>query len=244
MREAEQKYFQGFEPLSDQLRKLAAAGEKYPMTASQWVETTNPQIGSLLEVLYAAVKAGEAITASALERATRDLIIELAVLISSILLGGICAWAVFARVTKPLSQLASALSELSDGNFDVLLPGVERGDEIGKMARAVEAFKIKSSEKARKEMNEHAARERVAVEQRRADMHKFADEFEAAVGSIAAGVSSAATELASSAEVLTKNADSAAQATTLVATASKEAAANVQSMVSATEEMSSSAMSD
>ena len=244
MREAEQKYFQGFEPLSDQLRKLAAAGEKYPMTASQWVETTNPQIGSLLEVLYAAVKAGEAITASALERATRDLIIELAVLISSILLGGICAWAVFARVTKPLSQLASALSELSDGNLDVLLPGIGRGDEMGKMARAVEAFKIKSSEKARKEMNEHAARERVAVEQRRADMHKLADEFEAAVGSIAAGVSSAATELASSAEVLTKNADSAAQATTLVATASKEAAANVQSMVSATEEMSSSAMSD
>jgi len=198
----------------------------------------------MLEVLYAAVKAGEAITASALERATRDLIIELAVLISSILLGGICAWAVFARVTKPLSQLASALSELSDGNLDVLLPGIGRGDEMGKMARAVEAFKIKSSEKARKEMNEHAARERVAVEQRRADMHKLADEFEAAVGSIAAGVSSAATELASSAEVLTKNADSAAQATTLVATASKEAAANVQSMVSATEEMSSSAMSD
>ena len=54
----------------------------------------------------------------------------------------------------------------------------------------------------------------------------------------------AATELASSAEVLTKNTDSAAQATTLVATASKEAAANVQSMVSATEEMSSSATSD
>ena len=50
----------------------------------------------------------------------------------------------------------------------------------------------------------------------------------------------AATELASSAEVLTKNADSAAQAATSVATASKEAAVNVQSMVSATEEMSSS----
>jgi methyl-accepting chemotaxis protein len=240
MRDAEQKYFGGFEPLSDQLRKLAAAGEKYPMTAAQWVETTNPQIGSLLEVLYAAGRAGETITANTLERATRDLIIELAVFIGSILFSGICAWVVVTRVTTPLSQLALALSELSDGNFEVLLPGVGRRDEIGTMARAVEAFKIKSSEKARNEMDEQAARERVAVEQRRADMHKLADDFKAAVGSIAAGVSSAATELASSAEVLTKSADSAAQATASVATASKEASANVQSMASATEEMSSS----
>ena len=240
MRDAEQKYFGGFEPLSDQLRKLAAAGEKSPMTAAQWVETTNPQIGSLLEVLYAAGRAGEAITASRLERARRDLIIELAIFIGSMLFGGICAWVVVTRVTTPLSQLASALSELSDGNFDVLLPGVGRGDEIGTMARAVEAFKINSSEKAREEMDGQATRERVVVEQRRADMHKLANEFEAAVGSIAEGVSSAATELASSAEVLTKSAADAAQATASVATASKEASANVQSMASATEEMSSS----
>ncbi len=240
MAEAEQKYFQGFEPLSDKLRKLGAAGEKYPMTADQWVETTNPQIGSLLEVLYAASRAGEAVAASSLERATHDLIIELAIFIGSVLFAGICIWAVFTRVTTPLSQLASALSELSNGNFEILLPGIGRRDEIGAMARAVEAFKVKSSEKARKEMEEQAARERAVAEQRRADMHKFADQFEAAVGSIAAGVSSAATELASSAEVLTKSASGAAQATTMVATASKEAATNVQSMASATEEMSSS----
>jgi len=240
MRDAEQKYFGGFEPLSDQLRKLAAAGEKFPMTAAQWVETTNPQIGSLLEVLYAAGRAGEAINASRLVRAQRDLIIELAIFIGSILFGGICAWVVVTRVTTPLSQLASALSELSDGNFDVLLPGVGRGDEIGTMARAVEAFKINSSEKAREEMDGQATRERIVIERRRADMQKLADEFEAAVGSIASGVSSAATELASSAEVLTKSAAGAAQATASVATASKEASANVQSMASATEEMSSS----
>jgi HAMP domain-containing protein len=167
MRGAEEKYFRGFEPLSDQLRKVAAAGEKYPMTADQWVETTNPQIGSLLDVLYAAGKAGEALAASALDRATRDLIIELVIFIGSILFGGICGWAVVARVTLPLSQLASALSELSRGKFDVLLPGVERRDEIGTMARAVETFKIKSSEEARKEMDEQAARERAVIEQRR-----------------------------------------------------------------------------
>jgi methyl-accepting chemotaxis protein len=240
MRDAEEKYFRGFEPLSDQFRKVAAAGEKYSMTADQWVETTNPQIGSLLEVLYAAGKSGEMLTAKALDRATRDLIIEFTIFIGSLTFGGICIWAVFARVTTPLSQLASALRELSDGNFKVVLPGIGRGDEIGTMARAVEGFKIKSSEKARQEIEEQAARERAVIEQRRADMHKFADEFEAAVGSIAAGVSSAATELASSAEVLTKSADSAAQATTTVASASKEAAGNVQSMASATEEMSSS----
>jgi HAMP domain-containing protein len=158
MREAEQKYFGGFEPLSDQLRKLAATGEKYPMTATQWVETTNPQIGALLEVLYAAGRAGEAITADTLERATRDLTLELAIFFGSMIFSGMCAWVVVRRVSRPLSQLALALRELSDGNFEVSLPGVGRRDEIGAMARAVETFKIKSSENARKEMDEQTAR--------------------------------------------------------------------------------------
>jgi methyl-accepting chemotaxis protein len=45
--------------------------------------------------------------------------------------------------------MTSAMRNLASGNFDVVLPGVDRRDEIGEMARAVEAFKVNAAERAR-----------------------------------------------------------------------------------------------
>jgi hypothetical protein len=59
MRGAQEQYFNGFLPLSDELRK-AGESATYPMTAAQWVEKSNPQIDSLLAVMHAAAVASEA----------------------------------------------------------------------------------------------------------------------------------------------------------------------------------------
>ncbi len=45
---AKERYFGGFEPLADKMRALGQDGAPYPMDAKAWVETTNPQIDSLL----------------------------------------------------------------------------------------------------------------------------------------------------------------------------------------------------
>jgi methyl-accepting chemotaxis protein len=79
-----------------------------------------------------------------------------------------------------------------------------------------------------------------AAEQRKADMNRLADEFEGAVGQIVETVSSASTELETSAGTLTSTADRAQEITAIVAAASEEASTNVQSVAAATEEMASS----
>ena len=79
-----------------------------------------------------------------------------------------------------------------------------------------------------------------AAAQRKADMHKLADEFQAAVGGIVETVSSASTELEAAAGTLTKTAEVTQELSGTVAAASEEASANVQSVASATEEMTSS----
>ena len=66
-RAPQQKYFKEFLGLADELRKLSANGAKYPMTAAQWVDTSTPLIGSLLEVMYAAGRASEIYTAAQAE---------------------------------------------------------------------------------------------------------------------------------------------------------------------------------
>jgi methyl-accepting chemotaxis protein len=97
---------------------------------------------------------------------------------------------------------------------------------------------VKAADRARDEAEAKAKQDEVAARQRKAEMQKLADGFEAAVGEIVQTVSSASTELEASASTLTTNAGHAQQLTTMVATASEEASTNVQSVASATEELS------
>ena len=57
MEGAQRDYFGGFRSLAEQLKQASDAGGKYAMTIQQWVETSTPQIGSLLNIMYAAGEA-------------------------------------------------------------------------------------------------------------------------------------------------------------------------------------------
>jgi methyl-accepting chemotaxis protein len=143
-------------------------------------------------------------------------------------------------VSKPLSAMTAAMVDLAKGNFAVVLPGLGRADEIGKIAQAVEAFRVNAEQKARDEAEVKIKQDRNAAELRKADMIRLADSFEGAVGEIIEAVSSASTELEDSATALTTTAERAQELTATVAAASEQAASNVQSVASATEEMASS----
>ncbi|SHG41813.1 HAMP domain-containing methyl-accepting chemotaxis protein [Bradyrhizobium erythrophlei] len=159
---------------------------------------------------------------------------------AAVVIGLLIAFLIARGIIKPLSGLTSGMKELAGGNFGVVLPGLDRKDEIGDMAQAVETFKVRAEEKAREEAEAKATQDQIAAKQRKADMIKLADGFEAAVGEIVETVSSASTELEASAGTLTSTAARAQELTTMVAAASEEASTNVQSVASATEEMASS----
>ena len=158
----------------------------------------------------------------------------------SLVLGMLLAWLIGRAISRPVVGLCAGMRELADGNFEVVLPGLGRGDEVGDMAQAVETFKVKAEQKARAEAEAKAQQDQIAAQQRRADMIRLADGFESAVGEIVETVSSASTELEASASTLTATAERSQELTTMVAAASEEASTNVQSVASATEELSSS----
>jgi methyl-accepting chemotaxis protein len=143
-------------------------------------------------------------------------------------------------IARPMRALSVSMEELAGGNFAVVLPGLGRKDELGAVAGAVEKFKVVSERKSREEAEAKIKQDQIAAQQRKADMIRLADSFEAAVGEIVETVSSASTELEASAGTLTATAERAQQVTTMVAAASEEATTNVQSVASATEELSSS----
>ena len=169
---------------------------------------------------------------------TESMILMIA--IGSLVLGIVLAWLIGRAISKPVMGLCAGMRELAEGNFEVILPGLGRGDEVGDMAQAVETFKVKAEQKAREEAEAKMKQDKIAAQQRKADMVKLADTFESAVGEIIETVSSASTELEASASTLTATAERSQELTTMVAAASEEASTNVQSVASATEELSSS----
>ena len=142
-------------------------------------------------------------------------------------------------IVKPIQLLKGVMEALARNDLRAEIPGTERRDELGDMARTVEVFK-KNGLEVERMRGEQQAMEKRSAEQRKADMYKLADDFEGAVGEIIETVSSASTELEASAGTLTKTAERAQEVTTTVAAASEEASTNVQSVASATEEMASS----
>jgi methyl-accepting chemotaxis protein len=158
----------------------------------------------------------------------------------AVLIGMLIAFFIARGIIRPLSGLTAGMKDLAGGNFGVVLPGLDRKDEIGDMAQAVETFKLMAERKARDEAEAKVAQDQVAAKQRKADMVKLADTFENAVGEIIETVSSASTELEASASTLTATANRAQELTIMVAAASEEASTNVQSVASATEELTSS----
>ncbi|GIK80746.1 MAG: hypothetical protein BroJett024_18510 [Alphaproteobacteria bacterium] len=239
MQNAQVAFFKDFLALSDDMRKAGEAG-KYPITAAQWVSTTNPQIDSLLAVMHAGAKASEARTSAVMNRSLSGLLTDLTILGIGLLVLVASVLLVNAQVTRPLAALAAAMRKLADGDFEVVLPGIERRDEVGAVAQAVEGFKMKATERATQEVEQKRAAEAELAAARKAEMRKLADSFDAAVGNIVESVSSASTELEAAATSLTQTAEGTQRLAGAVAQASEEASSNVQSVASAAEEMSAS----
>jgi methyl-accepting chemotaxis protein len=143
-------------------------------------------------------------------------------------------------ISKPVVAMASAMRELAGGKFDVRLPGLERADEVGQMARAVDEFKVQAIAKAEREAAEREQRNRELSERQQEELQRLADKFEAAVGEIIETVSHASNDLETAAQGLSKNTETTRELSVKVSAASAETSSNVQSVASATEEMASS----
>ena len=171
------------------------------------------------------------------ERRSATISLSLNVIVMLVLIGS----AIFAVLTiaRPIRKIGEVLLELANGNKAVDVPYASRGDEVGDAERAAKTFKENLVRMEQLEAEQKEA-ERRAAAGRKADMHKLADEFQAAVGGIVDAVSSASTELEAAAGTLTKTAEVTQELSGSVAAASEQASANVQSVASATEEMTAS----
>ncbi len=142
-------------------------------------------------------------------------------------------------VAVPVKRMTGVMGRLAEHDLSVVIPGAERKDEIGAMAKAIEVFKQSMIETDRLRAEQEAAKRQAEIDKRKA-MERLADQFDANIGNVVQAVSSQATQMESSAQSLSTTAEEATKQASAVAAASEEASANVQTVASATEELSSS----
>ncbi|MDR3517670.1 MAG: methyl-accepting chemotaxis protein [Azospirillaceae bacterium] len=173
----------------------------------------------------------------AMVKRTRTLVFAVATI--ALLLGGVFAWTVGTSVSGPILKMTRAMRTIADGRLETEIPALDLYDEVGQMARAVEVFKKNMSETESLRAQQEQTKRHSEME-KRAVMQKMAEEFESNVQGIVEIVSSASTELQSTAQSMSATAEQTQRQSHAVAAASDTASSNVQTVAAATEELSSS----
>lgn len=143
------------------------------------------------------------------------------------------------NLTNPISFLTNVMHELAEGNLQVKIEMRERKDELGEMANALRIFR-KNAEEVEILRSEQEDAKRKAEEEQRALMHKMADDFEGSVSGVVEAVGTAAQDMETTAQGMSKTAAATSEQSSVVATAAEQATQNVQTVASAAEELSAS----
>lgn len=142
-------------------------------------------------------------------------------------------------LTTPITALQKVMAELAGGNKSVTVPGVNRGDEIGDMAKTVEVFKENAIQIDA--MNASAEQQkRQAEADKKVAMFKLAGDFDNRVGGVIRSLTSAAESMTMTAQNMKHASDQTAQISSMVAAGATQADSNVQTVASAAEELAAS----
>ena len=230
-----------YEEEHQKIRTISRGGE-YD-TAGKIAFTAAPMIGEIWGKLRDYEARMDALEEAAVKQSNASYATARWSMLLTLAIGGLTSLAlvgyiVVILVTRPLKAITSAMREVADGDAGAEVPALGRRDEVGQLAGALEIFKANLVESRRLAAEQEAER---TAKERRADVVAAAvADFERQVGEVVSTVTSASTELEAAASTLTQTAGSAQHLSTIVASASEEAASNVQSVAAATDEMSSS----
>ncbi len=206
----------------------------------QELDRIGPEVATAIETLKLDVKGEQDILGPKMVGTVKsDTQMTLIVSVLAALAGIVAALFIGRDISGPVVAMTSAMQNLAKGVLETEVPGQNRKDEVGEMADAVQIFKENALEVKRLEDDQKQAEIRAAQEKKKT-MNKLADSFEESVGGIVNSVSSASSQVRSSAENMSRVADQTSERSVAVAAASEEASTNVQTVATATEELSAS----
>ncbi len=178
-----------------------------------------------------------------LQRQAKASLVQQLVIVLSVLAVGAAmslgaAFMMARAIAGPVTGLTAVMTRLADKDTGVEIPNRNQKDEIGQMAGAVQIFKDNAIEQQR--LEEAAAAESAAKEQRAAAIEKLIGGFDQAVSDILQSVSNSASGLDETAQRMSAVAEQTKTQSNAAASASAQTTENVQTVAAASEELASS----
>ncbi len=133
--------------------------------ARQAVGAAHAAIGPAKEratALFAAERTGHIAASDA--SAARTIAVVAALIGAAVLVLLLAVWLVGRSIVRPIGQMTSAMRTLAGGRTEIAVPGLERRDEIGAMAAALEVFRKAAIDNRRLEEQAEAERGRAEAE--------------------------------------------------------------------------------
>jgi len=236
--EADRKYFGEFAALADQMIRSSAT-PAYPISSDAWVNATNPQIDSFLDILSATSIASKERVSQLESAALYSLIASVIVTVAALAM--VIGFFLFItkRVINPLYRITDVIQRLIAGRLEVKVVDSGRSDEIGIVARAVELFR--SSLVETKRMSEEQEVLRAAKGQRAATLEALAQAFEQSEIELVHSLEALSRELELTAHSLAEKASQTSQQSSAVTSKTKQASANAQAVARASKRLARSA---
>ncbi|MBB5692128.1 methyl-accepting chemotaxis protein [Muricoccus pecuniae] len=151
---------------------------------------------------------------------------------------GLLTWTVGRGITRPLARVTAATAAMAGGDLGTEVPGAERRDELGLLARALETFR-ENGLKARR-LEEAAAAERAARERRHAAMERHTQDFGASVSGVLAMLGKSAEDMRAAAADMSEVVERTRGGAESTASGAEESSRNLASVAAATEQLSAS----
>ena len=220
------------------LIKDGAMSGKYEHDVDTYFTESQRGLASVITVRDAFYYNAEQILGAAWSSARLSFLIALAGLIAVAVASAGMITMVRRRVCKPIVDLTSSMSHLASGDVAREIPGAARGDEIGAMAAAVAVFRDNMIKAERLAAEKEAESD---VKMRRAQvLDELTRAFEAKVIELVGGLSAASSVMEDTAQSMSSTATATNRQAAIVAAASAQTSTNVQTVASATEELTSS----
>ncbi|MGE5539846.1 MAG: HAMP domain-containing protein, partial [Gemmatimonas sp.] len=241
--------FAAYDKMRNAILLASAQGKDYPIAADKWSE----QLDKMSDAFLNLARMAQDGIGNRSREVTRESLWLIAQAVGATAVALLMAfagyWIAARRVSLPINSVSDAMTRIAAGDKTIAVPYLDRGDEVGTLAKALDVFKGNLIEKERIEAEQKAATEKADAErnarrqgerERQKRMEETIAEFDAAMKQALEAVGGTSTELQAMAQSMSATAEETTQQSTAVAAASEQATNNVQTVAAAAEELAAS----
>ena len=189
--------------------------------------------GKVIGILFSGIAAHD------ISGAAARLMVKISLMgVALILLFAAAAFFASQRLMAPLQRLEQSVVAIADGRYDMQAPYIDWRNEIGSMARALEQFRVQGVERLR--LTEARAQDEAGKAERQRRLESLVVAFQAEIAQALDGVAAASDDILTASDTLSRASQHTADNAARAGQAAFDASDNVQTVASATEELTAS----